>query len=103
MRSSMNAVHPRVQFTRELEEDQSIAFLDVWVTRHDDGHITTSIYRKPLNTNIGIKPHSCQDPKIAISAFKGELCRCHRISSSPEETKKAINFVLDLYEDNRHD
>ena len=33
----LNAVHPRVQFTCENEEDNSIAFLDNFVTRHDDG------------------------------------------------------------------
>ena len=80
-----------------------IAFLNVNVTRHKDGSISTKVYRKPSNTNIGIKPHSCQDPKTAISAFKGELCRCHRLCSSKEETDKAIKFVLDLYQDNGHD
>ena len=98
----LNSVHPRVQFTCEIEKDCSIAFLDVWVTRHEDGKISTTVYRKPSNTNIGIKPHSCQDPKITISAFKGELCRIHRLCSTPEETKKQIDFVLDLYEDNGH-
>ena len=99
----LNAVHPRVQFTREEETDKSIAFLDCLVTRHDDGTISTTVYRKPSNTNIAIKPQSCQDPKTAISAFKGELCRCHRLSSSPELARKSIEFVLDLYEDNGHD
>ena len=91
------------QEMNEPKKDKSIAFLDVYVTRHDDGSVTTRVFQKPSNTNIGIKPNSCQDPKITISAFKGELCRCHRLCSSPEETQKEINFVLDLYEDNGHD
>ena len=37
----LNSVHPRVQFTREEEEDGAIAFLDVQVTRGDDGKLTT--------------------------------------------------------------
>ena len=57
-------------------------------------------YRK---TNIGIKPQSCQDPKIVIASFKGELCRCFRLCTSPEQTKKEIQFTLDLYEDNGND
>ena len=96
-----------MQFTREEEEDNPIAFLDVQffvhITRHDDGTLSTKVYRKPSNTNIGIKPQSCQDPRTAIASFKGELCRCHRLCSSPTQTKKEIEFVLDLYEDNGHD
>ena len=79
----LNSVHPRVQFTREEEENKSIAFLDVLVTRHDDGKMTTSLYRKPSNTNICLKPQSCQDPKTALASFKGELCRCHRLCTTP--------------------
>ena len=53
----LNAIHPRVQFTRVDEENQSIPFLDVLVTR-DEGNVETEIYRKSLNTNIGLKPQS---------------------------------------------
>ena len=92
----LNAVHERVQFTREEEEEKSIAFLDVFVTRNDDGTLSTRVYRKPSNTNISIKPNSCQEPKTSLASFKGELCRCHRLCSSPEQIQKEINFTLDL-------
>ena len=97
----LNSVHERVQFTRE-EEDKLIAFLDVHVTRESDGSLSTKIFRKPSNTNIGLKPQSCQDPKIVEASFKGELCRCYRLCTSLEQTQKEIQFTLDLYEDNGH-
>ena len=50
----LNAVHPRVQFTREIEENGSIPFLDVLISKQDDGTLETSIYRKPSNTNVCI-------------------------------------------------
>ena len=37
-----------------------------------------------------------------VASFKGELCRCYRLCTSLEQTKKEINFTLDLYEDNGH-
>ena len=101
-RGCLNAIHPRVQFTMEEEENHSIAFLDVFITRHDDGTLTTKIFRKPSNTNIGLKPQSCQDPKVVAATFKGELCRCHRLCTSLEQTKKEIDFTLNLFEDNGH-
>ena len=99
----LNSVHPRVQFTREEEENRSIAFLDVLVTREEDGRMTHTIYRKPSNTNVGLKPQSCQDPKTAIAAFKGELCRCHRLCSTTEQRKNAIKFAIQMFVDNGHD
>ena len=98
----LNAVHQRVQFTRENEENRSIPFLDVLITREDDGKLTTKIYRKPSNTNIVIKPQSCQDPNTAVTSFKGELCRCYRLCSSEESIRNEIKFLLDLFEDNGH-
>ena len=99
----LNEVHPRVQFTREEEENNSIAFLDVHLTREDNGTISTKVYRKSSNTNITIKPQSCQNPLTIIATFKGELCRAHKLCSSPDQTQKEITFLLDLYEDNGHD
>ena len=83
----LNAVHERVQFTREDEKDKSIPFLDILITRHDNGSLSTTVYRKESNTNISIKPQSCQDPNVAMATFKGELCRCYRLCSTPENTK----------------
>lgn len=98
----LNEVHPRVKFTRETENDGCIAFLDVHVTRLDNGRVATCVYRKPSNTNIIIKPQSCQPPQIAISSFKGELCRAHRLCSTPALLKGEIHNVLNIFEDNGH-
>ena len=42
---ALNAVHPRVQFTREIEVDGGIAFLDIYLTRLLNGRIFTRLYR----------------------------------------------------------
>ena len=99
----LNSVHPRVKFTREAEVDDSIAFLDVHLTRDNEGKLSTKIYRKPTNTNIIIKPHSCHNPAIHAATFKGEICRATRLCTSPTQTKKEIDFALNVYEDNGHD
>jgi hypothetical protein len=88
----MNEVHPRVKFTREAEKDGSIAFLDVHVTRLDNGRIAARVYRKPSNANIIIKPQSCQPPQIAVSPFKGELCQAHRLCSTPASLNEEDDF-----------
>ena len=99
----LSSVHERVAFTRENEEARSIAFLDVFVTREEDGKLSTRIYRKPSNTNLTMKPQSCQNPQTAVSSFKSELCRSYRLCSSLDQTKKEIDFIINMYEDNGHD
>ena len=99
----LNSIHPRVQFTKEEESEHSIAFLDVYVTREDDGTFSTRVYRKPSNTNVTIKPQSCQHPDTVKGIFKGELCRAYRLCSSPEKTQAEIKFIIDMFEDNGFD
>ena len=95
-------MHPRVQLTWEEEENNSIAFLDILLTRHENGSISTTVYRKPSNTDITIKPQSCQRPSTSIANFKGGLCRAHRICSSNNALKNKIDFLINLFEDNGH-
>ena len=57
----------------------------------------------PSNTNITIKPNSCQHPRIAIGNFKAELCRAHRICSSPNALTEEIKFITNLFSDNGHE
>ena len=99
----LNSIHPRVQFTREEEEERSIAFLDVYVTRQENGSLLTRIYRKPSNTNVTIKPQSCQHPNTVSGIFKSELCRAYRLCSTPEQTKNEIQHIINIFNDNGHD
>ena len=46
----INSFHPNIKFTHEIERDKKIAFLDVLLSRKDDGGLDTSVYRKPTTT-----------------------------------------------------
>ena len=49
----MNAQHPNMNFTYELETNDSLAFLDVFVTRDlDNSMFVTSVYRKPTFSGV---------------------------------------------------
>ena len=45
-REALNLIHPNIKFTSELESANCLPFLDVLLTRPDDGFIQRSIYRK---------------------------------------------------------
>jgi len=44
---TFNEYHPRLKFTHEIENNNSISFLNTLVIRGEDGKITTNWYRKP--------------------------------------------------------
>ena len=98
----LNSIHPRVQFTLEEEDNGSIAFLDVWVTREEDGSLSTRVFRKPSNTNVTTKPQSCQHPNTVNGILKAEICRAQRICSTTDQAKKEVDFTIDLLVDNGH-
>ncbi len=47
----LNSIEPCVQFMVEEESDGRLAFLDVQLSRNDDGTVCASVYRKATHTN----------------------------------------------------
>ena len=93
----LNEVHPRSQFTVEYEEEEQIPFLDCLIRRLPNGRITTTVYRKPSDTNLTIKPNSCQPYNVILGTLKGFLCRAHRVCSTLELLQEEISNLLDIW------
>ena len=51
----MNQQHNNIKFTKEIESDSTLPFLDVLITKNDDGHLSTSMYRKPTFTGLYLR------------------------------------------------
>nr|VZI36786.1 unnamed protein product [Spirometra erinaceieuropaei] len=49
-KSKLNSIFPQIQFTMEEEKDGEIAFLDVQVSRQEDGVLQTGVFRKATDT-----------------------------------------------------
>ncbi|BHF77800.1 hypothetical protein SprV_0602091000 [Sparganum proliferum] len=50
LKALFNSIIPDIQFTTEVELNNQLAFLDVQVTKLEDGKIRTTVYRKATNT-----------------------------------------------------
>jgi len=64
--NDFSALHPNLQFTAEMEKDQSLNCLDVSIHRTDT-YINTTIYRKPTFTDT-IIPYISNHPAHHIFA-----------------------------------
>ena len=93
----LNNQQPSIRFTMETEKDNKLTFLDTAVLREPDGHLTTSIYRKPTHTDqyLAYDSHHPQSVKRGIIKCLHE--RAKRLVTKPSvisKEKKHLSSVL---------
>ena len=65
----LNSIHPNIQFTYELAQNNQLAFLDVWIS-NQDGKLALKTYRKPTHTGLYIKCQSFVPLKYKINLVR---------------------------------
>ena len=75
----LNGLHSNIQFTMEQEKNGSISFLDVEVTRREDGGLARRVYRKPTHTDRYLNNASFHHPKIKSSVNRALVRRAYNI------------------------
>ena len=75
---------PHIQFTHEVENQNSLPFLDVRVTRKEQGNLETSVYRKDTHTDhyLSFTSHHPSHQKLGVVHTLS--CRAHVVSSNPD-------------------
>ena len=77
----LNSQHPNLKFTHDLEKDDKLNFLDVTINRIDD-QFSTSVYRKPTFTGLGLCFDSFTPRSFKINLISCLIHRGYKISSS---------------------
>ena len=67
----MNNLHKNIKFTKEIESNNSLAFLDILITRQPDGTLSTTVYRKPTFTGLYLRWDS-----FVPKQYKKGLVKC---------------------------
>ena len=86
----INNIHPDIKWTKEEERDNTIAMLDVSITRDSNGALSFDVYRKPTHTNQYI-PFNSHAPLSHKFATIRSLTRRAALIPSTDENKRAEN------------
>ena len=92
----VNLEHRNIKFTVELENDDSLPFLDVLVTRNDDRSISTSLYRKSTFSGLLMKFDSFVPQHFKHNLLFGLLNRAWKICSSYDLFYKEMKVIKQL-------
>ena len=79
--NAFNSIHNKIQFTREPEVENQLAFLDVHITKTREG-VETKIFRKPTFTGLYINWQSYVPLKYTKNLLFTLLDRAYKICNS---------------------
>ena len=97
VRKRLDSFHEKISFTHEDEKDNSIAFLDVAVTRGNDQKLETSVYRKPTNTDVYMNWYAHAPAAWKIATLTSLVKRAVMVSSTTDAMKKEIDHLKKVF------
>ena len=97
VKNILNTFHKDIQFTHEIEKNESISFLDVSVIRKSNGQFSTGVYRKATDTNIYINWKSFSPKAWKIGTLKGLFRRAYVVCSEKTTLEKEINHLKKVF------
>ena len=92
----MNKCHPNIKFTMESETNNTLPYLDILITRHSDGKLTTKVYRKPTYTGLYLRWDSFVPKQYKKGLVKCLLNRAWNICSSVENFDQEVDFIRSI-------
>ena len=97
----LNSVNPNIQFTKEVEQDNRLSFLDTTTTRVRD-RIQVSVYRKPTHTDKYLDYNSHHPSQHKRSVVNTLLQRAQEIPSTNAERSRERKHVIKVLRDNNY-
>ena len=96
LKTYLNSIEERVQWTMDLEERRQLPFTDILISRKDD-KLITKVYRKATHTNKYINWRSCNAKEVLIGTMKTLIFRAYKLCDLPEDLKEELLFLKDTF------
>ena len=91
----LNSLRPSIQFTMEMEENNSLSFLDTLVKRGDGGMIDFGVYRKPTHMDRYLQyssHHPCHVKRGMVSVCFTEPGQSHKDRTGRERRNTSLRY-----------
>ena len=95
----LNAKHPNIRFTCEMENNSKLSFLDTELMK-ENGKLVTSTYRKPTFTGLGLNYLSYSPYLYKVNSIKTLINRAYNICSNYFTLDKELKFLKTFFECN---
>ena len=92
----MNAKHNNIKFTFETEENGKLSFLDTLII-NDNGKLSTTVYRKPTYTGLGLNYLSFIPHIFQLNSIKTLLNRAYNLCSTYEHFDEEVNKLREYF------
>jgi hypothetical protein len=93
---NVNLKHKNIKFTMEIENNDNLPFLDVMVSRSEDGILSTSLYRKDTFSGLYLKFDSFVPHHFKRNIVFGLLNRAWKICTSQKIFNTELNQIKRL-------
>ena len=95
----LNCQHPNIKFTSEIEENNSISFLDIKINR-DNNRFVRSVYRKPTFSGVFIDFDSYIPLSYKSGLISSLLYRAFKLCCNFEIFHQEIIFLKEIFKRN---
>ena len=90
-----------MQFTKEIEENGKIPFLDCLVSR-DNNKLQTTIYRKPTNTDRLLDQSSYNPTSHKATTIRTLKRRAQLVCDSPDSLQDETDYLNNVFSKNNY-
>ena len=97
----LNRQNADVQFTKEIEENGKIPFLDCLVT-HDNNKLKTTILRKPTHTNRLLDQSSYNSTSHKATTIRTLTRRAQLVCDSPDSLQDETDYLNNVFSKNNY-
>ena len=97
----LNGQNADIQFTKEIEENGKIPFLDCLVTR-DNNELRTTIYRKPTHTDRLLDQSSYNPTSHKATTIRTLTRRAQLVCDSPDSLTDEIKYLDNVFNENNY-
>jgi hypothetical protein len=95
----LNNIHPSLQFKTTKENNNTISFLDLLITRNEK-NLSINIFRKPTATDTKIRYKSNHSMQHKTAAYRHMLNRLYALPLSQEHKDQELHTIFHIAKEN---